>query len=408
MRALIFDPFAGISGDMVLGALVDLGLPAAWLEEFVARLGLGDVGVVVERANRRGIDCGRVHFELPPQHAHRHLRHVLQIVESSGASAAVKARAGDVFRRLAQAEAEVHGTEAERVHFHEVGALDAILDVLCAVAGIAELGVEACFTRPVQLGRGWVEMEHGRFPVPAPAALKLLAGLPVRDDGLEGECTTPTGAALLAVLTEGRSAPADHVLERAGFGAGGRDPEDRPNCLRAMLVRVAEDAAEGAGGLFLLQADVDDMAPEYLPAAQEALLAAGALDAVVLPLGMKKGRVGLRLEALVPASVLEPVLATLFQETTTIGARYWPVARPALERSEDVVEWRGQRVRRKRVRLPGERGRVKPELDDVVHAARAAGVSPGEARRELDAMEDAGAAPDEAPKRPTPGADRPT
>ena len=387
MRALIFDPFAGVSGDMVLGALVDLGLSPDWLRAFVASLGLGDITVVVERANRRGIDAGRVYFELPPQHAHRHLRHVLEIVDGSGASAPVKARAGNVFRRLAQAEATIHGTDIERVHFHEVGALDAILDVLCTVAGIAELGVERCYTRPVQLGIGWVDMEHGRFPVPAPAVLQLLAGLPVRDDGLEGECTTPTGAALVTVLTEGRTAPADFVLERTGFGAGSRDAPDRPNCLRAILAQVAEAASERAGGLLVLQADIDDMSPEYVPGAQEALLAAGALDAVVLPLGMKKGRLGVRLEALVPESALDAVLSALFRETTTIGARYWFVTRPALDRSEEVVEWRGQRVRRKRVRLPGGGERAKPEAEDVAGAARATGVPAEQLRRELEGLD---------------------
>lgn len=389
MRALIFDPFAGISGDMILGALVDVGLAPAWLEGFVASLGLGtDVKVVVERATRRSIACGRVHFELPIQHAHRHLRDVLEIVDGSAATAAVKARAGDAFRRLAEAEAEVHGTSIERVHFHEVGALDAILDVLCAVAGVAELGIERCYTRPVQLGRGWVDMEHGRFPVPAPATLKLLQGLPVRDDGFEGECTTPTGAALLATLTEGRAAPGDYAPIRSGFGAGGRDPADRPNCLRAIVADLAEaEAHAGSGRLLLLQADVDDMPPEYLPGAQEALLAAGALDAVLLPLGMKKGRLGARLEALVPEAALERALQALFRETSSIGARWWPVTRPALPRREESVVWRGQTVRRKRVRLPDGSERAKPEHEDVVRAARAVGMSPYAARLELEAQD---------------------
>lgn len=371
---------------MILGSLVDLGLPARWLEDFVASVGLPDIRVVTSRVDRRGISCARVQFELPPQHSHRHLSAVLEIIEKSPAAAEVKAAAAAAFRHLAQAEAEVHGTTSERVHFHEVGALDAILDVLCAMAGVRELGAERCYTRPVALGRGWVEMEHGRFPVPAPATLKLLAGLPVRDDGLEGECTTPTGAAVLATLTEGRRAPAEFTPLRVGFGAGGRDPEDRPNCLRAVLAEV--DMAPGRGRLVLVQADVDDMPPEYLPAAQDALLAAGALDAVVLPVGMKKGRVATRLEMLVPEAAVDVVLATLFRETTTIGARYWPVTRPALARTDEVVEWRGQRVRRKRVRLPDGSERVKPEHDDVLKAARTLGLPAYEVRL---ALEDRGA-----------------
>lgn len=381
MRGLIFDPFAGISGDMILGALVDVGLEPAWLEAFVTSLGLGEVGVVVERVDRSGINCARVRFDLPHEHAHRHLRHVLEIVDRAVAPESVKAKAAEVFRRLAAAEAEIHGTTIEKVHFHEVGALDAILDVLCAVAGIAELGVEQCFTRPVTVGTGTVEIAHGRFPLPAPATLKLLEGLPVRDPGYEGECTTPTGAAILAVVTEGRTAPSDFVVRRSGFGAGTRNPEDRPNCLRVILGDVA---GERADRLFMVQADVDDLPPEYVPAAQDALLEAGALDAYVVPLGMKKGRPGIRFEALAPEAALERVLGALFAGTTTIGARYWEVTRPALPRVEETVDWRGQTVRRKRVRLPDGRERVKPEYEDVVRAARALDVAPYDVRLALE------------------------
>ena len=190
----------------------------------------------------------------------------------------------------------------------------------------------------------------------------------------------------MAVLTERRTAPTDFVLEHTGFGAGSRDSPDRPNCLRAILAQVAEGSSERAGGLLVLQADIDDMSPEYVPGAQEALLAAGALDAVVLPLGMKKGRLGVRLEALVPEPALDGVLSALFRETTTIGARYWAVTRPALERSEEAVAWRGQRVRRTRVRLPGGGERAKPEADDVVRAARATGVPAEQARREIESL----------------------
>lgn len=381
MRGLIFDPFAGISGDMILGALVDVGLEAEWLRSFVASLGLGDVGVIVERATRQGISCGRVRFELPHERAHRHLRHVLEIVDRSRAPAEAKATAAAVFRRLAEAEAEVHGTSVEKVHFHEVGALDAILDVLCAAAGLAELGIRQCYTRPVTVGSGFIEIEHGRFPLPAPATLKLLEGVPVRDAGFAGECTTPTGAAILAVVTGGRPSPSDFSVERSGFGAGSRDPSDRPNCLRVI---VAEVPAGREGRLFLLQADVDDLPPEYVPPAQDALLTAGALDAVVVPVSMKKGRPGLRFEALVPEGALDRALDALYANTSTIGARYWAVERPALPRREDAVEWRGHKVRRKRVRLPGGGERIKPEFEDVVRAASALGVSPYEARLALE------------------------
>lgn len=380
-RVLIFDPFAGLSGDMILGALVDLGLKPEWLEQFVAQLGLGDITVRIERANRRGISCGRVWFDLPPQHAHRHLRHVVEIIEKSQASARVKQRAIDAFTRLAVAEAAVHGTTVEKVHFHEVGALDAILDVLCAMAGVEELGFEAFYTRPVQIGRGWVDIEHGRFPVPAPATLRLLKGLPVRDDGLEGECTTPTGAAILGSLTNGAEPPTSFRVRGVGFGAGSRDPASHPNALRVVAAEVELVAEEP---LVLIQSDVDDLAPEFVPAAQQALLDAGALDAVVSSVLMKKGRPALRFEALVPESARDAVVSALFRSTTTIGARYWPVERPSLSRTEEIVTFRGQELRVKRVALPGGGERTKPEYEDIVRAAATLGLLPGELRRILD------------------------
>lgn len=379
-RALLFDPFAGVSGNMILGGLIDLGLGPAWLESFVADLGLGDIGVCVEHVKRRGIACTHVQFDLPHESAHRHLHHVLDIVQRSRTSDDVKRRAEQAFRALAAAEAAVHGTRIEQVHFHEVGALDAILDVLGAMAGVEALGVTEFYTRPVAVGRGWIDIEHGRFPVPAPATLRLLEGLEITGLELDGECTTPTGAAILSTLTAGRPAPGNITVEKNGFGAGTRDPEDRPNCLRIVLCQVPS-AVES---LYLLQSDIDDLAPEYAAAAQDALLAAGALDVVLLQVGMKKGRPGLRIEALVTASALDDVSSALFRATPTIGLRYFPVMRPALQRADEEIEWRGHRIRRKRVTLPDGNVRAKPEFEDVVRAATALGMTPFEVRSAVE------------------------
>ncbi|MFP4624233.1 MAG: nickel pincer cofactor biosynthesis protein LarC [Gemmatimonadota bacterium] len=378
-RALVFDPFAGISGDMVLGALVDVGLEGEWLRSFVAALDLG-ASVTVDRVDRSGIRCSRVRFELPHEHEHRHLDDVLAIVARSGVAAPVEERAAAVFRRIAEAEAAVHGVPVERVHFHEVGALDSILDVVCAAAGLAELGYDRFYTRPVAVGSGTVEMAHGRYPLPAPATARLLEGLPVRETGYPEECTTPTGAALLAELTRGRRAPAELVYGRTGYGAGTRDPQGRPNCLR-----VIEAAAAAERGRYTVVADVDDQAPEYLAAARDSLLEAGALDVTVTRVDMKKGRPGMRLEALVGEASLDAVTAAFFRGTTSIGVRYWPVERVVLERSEELLEWRGQRIRVKRVVLPDGRERRKPEFDDVMAAARATGLTPQEVRAEMEA-----------------------
>jgi pyridinium-3,5-bisthiocarboxylic acid mononucleotide nickel chelatase len=373
LRALVFDPFAGISGDMVLGGLLDLGLPTEWLQRFVRDLRLGPIEVDAGRVQRKGIAAMQLLLKLPPEHAHRHLSDVVRIIESTTVSPRVRERAVHAFTLLADSEAEVHGTTRERVHFHEVGALDAIVDVLGAMAACDELGFEAFFTRPVALGRGWAEMEHGRFPVPPPAVLKLLQGIPVRDPEFEGECTTPTGAAILQALTGGHAAPTTFTPLATGFGAGSRDPSDRPNCLRLVAIETGSPAAEV---LTVLQSDVDDLAPEYVPALIEALLGAGALDCTVIPLVMKKGRTGLRVEALLEPARHQAVVAALFQASPTIGFRSWSVERQALERREETVEWRGHRVRVKRSRLPSGGERAKPEFEDVVRVAAAMGSTP--------------------------------
>jgi len=381
VRALLFDPFAGISGDMTLGALIDLGLPAEWLGDFVADIALGDVGVRVTRAARLGIACTKVDFELPHQHAHRHLEQVVEIIEGSRAPQLAKQRAIRAFRSIATAEAAVHGTTVEKVHFHEVGALDAILDILCSMAAVELLGFEAFFTRPVALGSGWVDMAHGRFPVPAPATLRILDGMAVTGADLVGECTTPTGAAILVTLTGGKAPPGAFVTRRTGFGSGTRDPVDRPNCLRVIEIEVDTTSAET---LLLVQTDIDDLPPEYAAQAQEAVLAAGALDVVFMPVGMKKGRPGLRFEALVPAPALHAVTDAFFRSTSTIGLRHWPVSRPALPRLEEVLQYRGQAIRVKTVTLPGGGLRRKPEYEDVVQAARALGLSALAVRADLE------------------------
>ncbi len=380
MRGLIFDPFAGISGDMTIAALLDLGLPLEWLRDFVAGLGLGDIRVDAERVDRKGIACPRLVLELPHEHAHRHLSHVVRIIEGTAVSAEVKERAVRAFTLLADAEAGVHGSTRERVHFHEVGALDAIVDVLASVAGAAELGFTEFYTRPVALGRGWVDMAHGHFPVPPPAVLKLLEGIPVRDPDFEGECTTPTGAALLQAFTEGKPAPTTFTPTATGFGAGSRDPGDRPNCLRLVAI---EPQGGAAGELLVVQCDVDDLPPEYVPPLIEAVLGAGALDCTATPTLMKKGRPGLRVEALVPPERQEAVHAALFLAGSSIGVRFWPVRREVLARREETVQWRGQEVRVKRSLLPGGGERAKPEFEDVARAAGRLGITPLAAYRAM-------------------------
>jgi pyridinium-3,5-bisthiocarboxylic acid mononucleotide nickel chelatase len=346
----------------------------------VAGLGLGDIRVDAEKVQRKGIAATRLILELPHEHAHRHLHHVVKIIEGTGVAPEVRDRAVHAFTLLAEAEAAVHGTTVQKVHFHEVGALDAIVDVLASVAGVHELGVTECYTRPVALGRGWVDMAHGHFPVPPPATLKLLNGIPVRDPEFEGECTTPTGAALLQAFTAGQAPPEVFTPLASGFGAGTRDPQDRPNVLRLVLVEPQGDDREG---VLVVQCDLDDLSPEYLPSLIEAVMAAGALDCTAVPVVMKKGRTGLRVEALAPPSRLDAVSGALFAAGSTIGVRYWPASRRTLARRMETVSWRGQEIRIKRVALPGGGERAKPEYEDIARAAAALGITPLAAYRAL-------------------------
>src|SRR6267154_3785350 len=223
MRIAILDPAAGISGDMTLGALLSLGLPVSWLEELSKRLGLGDVGVTVRDVRRSGITCKRVEFEIPEQPHGRHVGELVRLVERAPVSDWVKERAVRAFRMVGEAEGRVHGVAPEKVHLHEVGAVDAVLDIVGAIEGFEQLGVEAVYTWPVAVGRGWVEAEHGKLPVPAPATAILLEGLELAAGGpVEGEATTPTGAALVRVLASGPP-PRQWRMVKGGWGAGQRN-----------------------------------------------------------------------------------------------------------------------------------------------------------------------------------------
>src|SRR2546430_13497942 len=293
MRIAIFDPSAGVSGDMTLGALLSLGVPASWLEQLPARLGLAGVGVTIRDTRRCGVAAKQVEFSIPPQPHGRHVGELVRLVERCPVSDWVKQRALRAFRLIGEAEGQVHGVAPEEVHLHEVGAVDAVLDVVGAIEGFERLGVEAIYNLPVAVGNGWVEAEHGRLPVPAPATALLLEGVEIASGGpVEGEATTPTGAALLRVLSAG-APPARWRLVRSGWGAGQRDPKHYANALRLL---VAEQAAEVAR-VVLIASDVDDMSPEYVEPLRQALTTAGALGGPTRAGQKEKGGGGVRLPA---------------------------------------------------------------------------------------------------------------
>ena len=380
MRIAILDPAAGISGDMTLGALLSLGIPSAWLEGLPGRLGLAGVGVTVRDVVRCGVGCKQVEFAIPEQPHGRHVGELVRLVERAPVSEWVRERAVRAFRLVGEAEGRVHGVPPEKVHLHEVGAVDAVLDIVGAIEGFEQLGVEAVYTLPVAVGRGWVDATHGTLPVPAPATAILLEGLEIAAGGpVEGEATTPTGAALVRVLATGGAPPPRWRLVKSGWGAGQRNPGHYPNALRVL---VAEQAAE-AGRVTLLATDLDDMSPEYVEPLRQALVAAGALDVQTWPVQMKKGRSGFRVEVMAPEELAEAVTAALFRHSTTAGVRRWVAERATLARRQVTVELAPQvSVRVKVLEQPGADGvRVKPEYEDVLAAARALGRPPLEVAR---------------------------
>ena len=372
----ILDPFSGIAGDMMLGALVAVGLDADWVRDLPNVLGIGGVRVRVREVLRAEIVCWKVDFDIPPQPHGRGIRETRDMLHATDAMPpAVLERAERVFLAIAEQEAAIHGMAPEDVHLHEVGAVDAILDVVGSVWGLHLLGVDTVRCGPIQLGDGFVRAAHGVLPVPAPATLRLLEGLPVRP-GPEGsgELVTPTGAALVRVLSSG-PVPNEYVPRRSGFGAGTKDFPGRANALRLTLAR-ADVAGDVRERLVLLAADLDDATGELIAAAADALREAGALDVVLLPTLMKKGRPGTRLELLARPDRADELERLILERTTTIGVRRSDVLRRALPRESRTVSVDGHAVRVKLARTPDGAERTKPEMDDVLAAARALGRDP--------------------------------
>ena len=388
-RAAIFDPFSGIAGDMTLGALIQCGLDPDWLRALPARLALDGVGVEIRDVNRADIRCVKVDFTIPPQPHGRHVHQIRKMVEASDAPREVKDRADRAFTAIGTAEAEIHGVTIEQVHLHEVVAVDAILDVVGSIWGLSQLGVEQVYCGPIALGDGTVKAAHGVLPVPAPATLKLLEGHRVRP-GPEGsgELVTPTGAALVKVLSRGNP-PVEYIPLRNGFGAGTKEFAGRANALRIIIADVAPSGEKwgqtpfqvlemgsdpnSISDLLEIVCDIDDMSPEYLAAVAERLREAGALEVVSLPATTKRGRAGTRLEVLsrpADAARLEEILLV---ESTTIGVRERQVRRRALERTVIHVTVLDHEIAVKQVALPNGRFRSKPEFADVERVALATG-----------------------------------
>jgi uncharacterized protein (TIGR00299 family) protein len=380
-RTLWLDCFAGMSGDMLLGALLDLGsvngAAKSVLDELIDRLAITGVGVDVSEVRRAGMRASCARVVIPDEHVHRHLHDVLALVDEAVVSPRARVRAHAVFTRLAHAEARVHGIPVADVHFHEVGAVDAIVDVAGAVSLLDALGIERIVASPVRTGFGQVSAAHGTLPVPAPATALLLQGLPSFGGDVEGEACTPTGAALLASLVDAWGPQPKGIVTAIGTGAGGRDPREHANVVRAFL--VDEGAPVGASSkawiderLAEIECHIDDMSGEALGFLSEELLRGPAKDVVFTPVTGKKSRPAVLVRILVDEAAVDAALALLFTHSTTLGARVLDARRVRLPREDIVVETADGPVRAKRVTFAG-RVRIFSEYDDVAALARTHG-----------------------------------
>jgi pyridinium-3,5-bisthiocarboxylic acid mononucleotide nickel chelatase len=373
LRIAWFDTFSGISGDMCLGALVGAGWPSAEALALPSRLGLADVRVTASTVRRGAFAAARIEVIVDEaRQPHRHLRHVEALIGEAQVSEGVRARAREVFRRLADAEAEVHGATRDTVHFHEVGAADALVDVLGTLAGLEWLGVERVFAAPPRLGRGRVRSAHGEIPVPAPATTLLLRGAPVEIGDVDGELTTPTGAALLATLVSEWGPPPPFRLDAVGTGAGARDPATHANVLRVLVGEVAVAGVE-RGRVAVLETALDDDNPQFVATLPERLLAAGALDAMLAPVTMKKGRPGTWLIVVAPPERAPELARLLLAESTTLGVRTRVEERWELPRRTEQVPTAFGPVLIKVATLPDGGERAVAEFESVRAAAERTG-----------------------------------
>ncbi len=374
MSLLVLEPIGGIAGDMFLAAAIDVGVDPAALEAALRTLGVSGWRLVVTKKTDCGIAGTHVDVAVEGEQPHdRGLREILALVDGSGLPARARAAARGMFERIGRAEAKVHGVSVDLVHFHEVGALDSIVDVCGAAVALDLLGWPRVLAAPPELGRGLGRSAHGPMPIPPPAVLELLAGRPVRPGGPEGEAVTPTGAAILAELAAVGPLPAI-VPARVGYGVGTRSWPDRPNVLRATIAEPAE-----SGELWLLETNLDDATGQMVARALEAALEAGALDAWAAPITMKKGRPAVLVSALVDEGQRAAVTRVLFAETTTLGLRRRRIERDVLAREVRTVETVYGPVRVKIAMLDGVELGAQPEHDDCLALARAKGVSLREA-----------------------------
>lgn len=371
-RIALLDLFSGISGDMLLGALFDLGADPEDVTRQLGSLQLPGFQLTVEKSIQQGISCRKITVQVEEErHPHRRLSDVLALVGRGRLPAVVVEQAGEVFRRIAEAEGKIHGKSPDAVVFHEVGALDAVVDVVGCLLAIHQLGIERFYGESVSVGTGTIESAHGTLPVPCPASVEILGDFPIEPTGIRQELVTPTGAALLRTLVEGPGLPPRVSVERTGYGAGTRKVAGRPNLVRVLLGRQESNHAEW---ISVVETNIDDMNPEVYGYLMERLFEAGALDVYLTPVYGKKNRPAVVVTALSPLPCEPGIRQTFLEETTSLGVRSYKCARHCVGRKHETVEtrWGPVRVKQGRTR---SRTRVAPEYEDCRRIAREHGIS---------------------------------
>lgn len=365
---------------MTLGALVDAGVDLADLNQAIGSLGLSGCRLVAEAVKKNGFRATQVTVEYQPEHVHRHLADILGLIDASVLSIHQRESARRIFIRLAEAEAKVHGTTIDKVHFHEVGAVDSIADIVGAAVGFDLLGVERIVASPVPTGSGKIKISHGECSVPAPATAELLRGIPLAESSITRELTTPTGAAILATMVDGFGPLPSMRIAEIGCGAGRRDLHQQPNLLRLIVgesvdsTGIESDDPSGADRVWVLETNLDDTSGELIGYCTSLLWNAGALDVYTTGIQMKKNRPGVKLSVLCREGDIRPVEAILFAETATLGVRRWPVSRNVLDRRPHQVQTEWGPIDGKIGWLSGEPSLFSPEFESCRRVAAERGV----------------------------------
>lgn len=370
-----FDCFSGISGDMTLAALIDLGVPASWLADQLGQLPLDNFDIKVTQTHRNGIHAKLVNVEAFDDRAARNYSQIRSLIDDSPLTDRVKSTSLQIFQKLAEAEARIHSCPIEAVHFHEVGGIDAIVDIVGTALALEYLTIKKIIASPIPLGKGFVTCSHGKLPVPVPATLGILKNVPVYGTTIPHELVTPTGAAIIAASAQGFEAMPDMVIQKIGYGAGQRDFPDRPNLLRIILgddQHTSADLSEELQGdrIEIIETSIDDMNPELFGYLMDRLFEDGALDVCWIPIYMKKNRPATMLQVLCKNDKRDILIYRILSETTTLGVRYYESCRRLLWRDQVEIETSYGKTAVKRVKDPQGNIRIIPEYEACQKIAR--------------------------------------